>query len=312
MPPLAPPNPKNKKNNQTTDTGNNNGQTADVNTPEHQQIVDLVGEFFNQQNSSNSSSRSSQTSFSITPKENAYSELDQQMIALFGRRATLKEKSAYYRGLNAAEKHYATRSGDTSTSTSTGSTSSGTTTNYLFNKDDFLFEFTANLADTYIKAGKPLGGKAGQVYQDFKSYAASMGVSDDDKTALKNTIKVIRGKADSISIKDNMRKRAISLYGGLADALQRDPTLTVKEAAGDYINIMSNMLDINSNNISLHDPTLSKALNAQKKNGKPYAMNLSEFTSMLRGDARFQYSTMAHTEAANLANSFAKAFGFGG
>jgi hypothetical protein len=238
------------------------------------------------------------------------------MILLFGRRATAAEKATYYRALNVAEKHYATVSGGSSHGGQTKSgdsydSSSSASTNYLFDKNSFIFEFTSNLAGNYIKAGKPLGGKAGQTYDNLKSYAAAMGVSDDDKTILKNTLKVIKGVSDETALKTDYRKRAISLYGGLADSLTRDPSLTVKEAASDYINIMSNMLDINSNNISLHDPTLSKALNASK-DGKPYAMNLNEFSSTLRDDSRFQFSTMAHEEARTLASSFASAFGFGG
>ena len=271
-------------------------QDAQVNVEMHDTIVKGLG-------ATGTGTTGTDTRFSITPKENAYSELDRTMIDLFGRRASASEKSAYYQALHTAEKHYAT----TSTSTDTSST----TTNYLFDKDSFLFEFTANLADTYIKAGKELGGKAGQTYQNLKTYAGAMGVSDDDKTTLKNTIKVIKGSADETSLKASMRKRAISLYGGLSEALNNDPTLTVKEAASDYINIMSNMLDINAQGISLHDPTLTKAINATK-DGKPYAMNLNEFTSLLRNDARFQYSTTAHNEARDLASSFAQAFGFGG
>lgn len=282
------------------------GQDANATTPKQKDIVLDIPK----KNKSKVTGKSKTTSIVLTPKDDAYSELDREMIALFGRRATASEKSAYYKGLNAAEKHYATvtrsteKDGDIPTTETTG-------TNYAFSKDNFLFEFTSNLADTYIKAGKPLGGKAGEAYQQLKAYSAAMGVSDDDKTALKNTIKIVRGQADVVSLKEGMRKRAISLYGGLADALQRDPTLTVKEAASDYINIMSNMLDINANSISLHDPTLSKALNATK-DGKPYAMNLNEFTTQLRSDARFQYSTMAHQEARDLASQFAQAFGFGG
>lgn len=260
---------------------------------------------------------SSSTSFSITPKETAYSELDREMIALFGRRATGAEKSAYFKALNTAEKYYkTTSSGETTSKTNdlgieTGSTSTSTSTNNLFEKDSFLFEFTAGLATNYVKAGKTLGGKAGVTYDKLKAYASNMGVAYDEKSVLKDTLKVMNGSSDEEGLKQGMRKRAISLYGGLSESLQRDPTLTVKEAAGDYIQIMSNMLDINQNSISLLDPTLSKALNASK-DGKPYSMNLNEFTSALRDDSRFKFSTMAHQEARDLASSFASAFGFGG
>jgi len=294
------------------------GGGTDVNSPSFADklLAGLASKGNSNTTSTKSKNVSSSSGVSITPKETAYSELDQNMIALFGRRATAAEKATYYRALNVAEKHYATTGssltkGKGYSSGSDTSTRTESSTNYNFDKNSFIFEFTTNLASNYIKAGKTLGGKAGQTYDNLKSYAAAMGVSDDDKTILKNTLKVIKGYSDETALKTDYRKRAISLYGGLADSLQRDPTLTVKEAASDYINIMSNMLDINSNNISLHDPTLSKALNASK-DGKPYAMNLNEFSSTLRDDSRFQFSTMAHEEARTLASSFASAFGFGG
>jgi len=307
--------PKDSQKKNTSADGSNNGQTADITTQELQDIVDSVNAN-SQSKSTKSGSRSSSTGLSITPKESAYSQIDREMIALFGRRATAKEKAAFFKSLNTAERHYASVSSSSSTGKvkTTGDESSSSTsssTDYAFDRDSFLFEFTANLASNYIKEGKPLGGKAADTYNNLKTYAAAMGVSDDYKTILKNTIKVIKGSSDENALKNDYRKRAISLYGGLADSLTRDPSLTVKEAASDYINIMSNMLDINSNSISLHDPTLSKSLNATK-DGKPYKMNLNEFTSELRNDSRFQFSTMAHQEARDLAGSFAQAFGFGG
>jgi hypothetical protein len=277
-------------------------------TPFEQELIDSLS---SAGSTTTSTSSGSTRTVSITPKETAYSKLDQDIIAMFGRRATVKEKSAFFKALNAAEKRNATTSyssGSDSGSKSTGSTS---TTNYLFDEDSFRFEFVSNLAANYRTAGKPLGGKAGQIFESLKSYAASMGVSDTDKTIVANTLNVIRGKADETSTKANIRKRAVSLYGGLAERLNADPTLTVRDAASDYIQIMSNMLDLNGNGISLHDTTLSKALNATK-DGKPYTMNLNEFSNTLRQDARFQYSTTAHNEARDLASTFASAFGFGG
>lgn len=321
MPALTRPrNPKTDPN--VSADGSNNGQTADVTTPEQQAIIDLLNanNATNGNGSSNSRNHStdSNTSVGITPKESAYSQLDQTMIKLFGRRATTIEKSTYYKSLNTAEKHYATVTNSSSNShpnkagdadISVGSSSS---TNYLFDSSSFLFEFTANLASNYIKEGKTLGGVAGQTYDNLKTYATSMGLSNDDKSIIKSTIGIMKGTTDETSIKNAYRKRAISLYGSLAENLKADPTLTVRDAATDYINIMSNMLDINTGNISLHDPTLSKALNATNKDGKPYVMNLNEFTSNLRDDSRFQFSTTAHEEARTLASSFASAFGFGG
>jgi hypothetical protein len=276
---------------------------------------------------SSSSSKSKSKSYSFTPKESAYSQLDQQMMNLFGRRATAKEKSAYFKALRNAEKKYAStnrgksseRGGTSSTTDSEGNTTGGSSssgssssvsTSYTFDQNSFLYEYSVGLAATYIQQGKPLGGKAGETFNNIKTYASDMGIVLTDKSAIGQTLNVILGKKDETSIKGDYRKRAIALYGGLAGRLNEDATLTVRDAAADYIETMAQMLDLNPKNVTLFDNTLNKALTAQK-DGKPYTKTLNEFRADLRADTRFQYGTMAQQEAKNLGSSFAKAFGFG-
>ena len=276
---------------------------------------------------SSSSSKSKSKSYSFTPKVSAYSQLDQQMITLFGRRATLKEKAAYFKALRAAEKRYAStsssksseRGGTSSTTdadgnTTGGSSSSGSSSSvsksFSFDTGAFLYEYSVGLATKYIQEGKTLGGLAGTTLNNLKTYASEMGVVVSDKSAISQTLNVILGKGDETTVKNDYRKRAIALYGSLADALTKNPALTVREAAQDYIQTMSSMLDLNPDRITLFDNTLSKALTATKDN-KPYTKTLNEFRADLRADTRFQYGTMAQQEAKNLGSSFAKAFGFG-
>lgn len=276
---------------------------------------------------SSSSNKGSSKSYSFTPKESAYSQLDQQMMKLFGRRATAREKSAYFKALNAAEKKYASsskskssdRGGTSSTTDAQGNTvggssssgkSSSVSTSYTFDQGSFLYEYSVGLATTYIQQGKPLGGEAGTALNNIKTYASDMGVVLTDKSAVGQALNIVLGKKDETIVKEEYRKRAISMYGGLASRLTENPTLTVREAAADYIETMATMLDLNPKNVTLFDNTLSKALTAQK-DGKPYTKTLNEFRADLRADTRFQYSTMAQQEAKNLGSSFAKAFGFG-
>ena len=277
---------------------------------------------------SSSSSSSRGKSFSITPKESAFTQLDQQMIAMFGRRATAAEKNAYFKALNKAEKRYASTSssksggGGTSTSgvdalgntvgrSSDSSSSRSKSTSFAFDNNAFLYEFTVGLAKQYIQEGQEIGGLAGQTINNLKTYAADMCVTLTDSSAIGTSLDIIMGKTDENAQKESFRKRAISLYGGLAERLTQDPTLTVRDAASDYIETMATMLNINPKNISLTDNTLAKALTATTKEGKPYTKTINEFRADLRGDTRFQYSTMAQQEAKNLGSSFAKAFGFG-
>lgn len=251
---------------------------------------------------------------SITPKETAANQLNSTLMGLLGRRATAKEISLYLSGLNSLEKTYASRSssyGKSGVSTATANTSTGsdTSTNYLFNASDFLVTYVESIANKTIKAGKPLGGTAGASYNTLMKYAGDMGLSTAD--VLTNTIKIAKGDVDLISIQGGMRKRAITLYGSFADQFKADPTLTLRDASQDYMNTMSELLDLPVNSIKLNDPTLSKALQAVDGNGKPRMMTTNEFSNLLRDDNRFQYSSTAHKEATDMASSFASAMGFG-
>lgn len=255
--------------------------------------------------SSGFSSKSS--SYNYTAKETAGTIIDQQFQQLFGRRATASEKAAFAKQLKAAEKKYHSSQKDVGGK----GWSKSTSTSYTFSTDAFALEYATKMAVNIIKSGKELGGKAGETYLALKTYADNMGITFDEGSGVKDTLDTITGKKDETNLKQDYRNRAISLYGGLSQRLTDNPELTVRQAASDYINTMSKMLDIDPENISLFDNTLSKALTATKDN-KPYTKTLNEFRADLRADNRFQYSTMAHEEAANLGQSMARAFGFGG
>ena len=235
----------------------------------------------------------SYTSVTITPRESANAQLDQEMMRLFGRRATQAEKSDFYRQLNKLEKQYATRGGG------------GYSTNYQFDKGAFINEYVRGVAGGQLQAGKELGGQSGQLFRNIKSYADNMGIPMSDDSVLGTVLKIVNGEKDETTIMEDFRKRAISLYAGLADRLNADPELTVREAAGDYIEMMSKYFDVNPNNISLFDTTLTKAINFTR-DGKPATKTMSEFIADLRSDDRFQYGTMAHEEARNLGSSIAR------
>lgn len=237
----------------------------------------------------------SYTSVSLTPRESANTRLDQQMIELFGRRASNAEKAAFFKQLNAMEKKYATRGG------------SGRTTSYSFDANAFLYDYVTSLAANEIRQGKELGGQSGQLFRNIKASADAMGIPMSEETALDTSLKIITGQKDETTVIEDFRKRAISLYAGLADRLNADPNLTVRDAAGDYIETMAKYFDLNPKNISLFDPTLTKAIN-HNRDGKPATKTMSEFIGDLRNDERFQYGAMAQQEARNLGSSIANLF----
>lgn len=268
-----------------------------------------------------SSSSSRGTSLSITPKPTAYSQLDAEFMKLFGYRATAAQKAAYHKALNAQEKLYASTSRggsrgstaeDATGNTISSSSSSDFNTNYAFDTGLFLQEFVVNYASSEINAGRPLGGIVGQNYATASQYAADMGISTNPTSLLKDTIAVATGKGDLVSLQNSYRDRAAIKFSAYADLIKSNPGKSLRDLTIDQLDTVSQMLDINVNNLSFDDPTINKILGAVNKEGKGYIMNNAEIQAFVRkNDERFQFGTMAKKEAANLANSFVRSFGFG-
>jgi hypothetical protein len=276
---------------------------------------------------SSSGSRSSSKSFSFTPKESAYSQLDQIIFNLFGRRASASEKSTYYKNLNAAEKRYGSKgrsrgsSGSSSLSTTDaagnttytdigGSSSASTSIDMAFDKTSFLFEYAVSLAQNYIKKGEVLGGQAGKDYQDLQDYSRNMGLTYSQGSLLNKTINSVVMGQDVIAMKQEMRDFAANLYPPFSDFLKSNKDKTIRDAVDQYVEVAASVLDIPSTKIDLNDRAMQKLLTAQK-DGQPYLKNKVEFMNDLRDDTRFQYGSYARTEAKDLASGLAKAMGFG-
>lgn len=264
--------------------------------------------------------RSRSKNVTITPKTTAYSQLDAAFMKLFGYRASKEQKAAYYKALHAQEKKFATRSrsssGGTTTYDETGSSTStssdtSTSTNYAFDPGLFLNDFIVQYATSEIQAGRPLGGLVGQNYAAAAQYASDMGISTNSSSLIKDTIALTQGKTDLTQLQNDYRDRAAIKYSAYADLIKNNPGKSLRDLTQDQLDTIAQMTDTNVNNLSFDDVTVNKVLSATK-DGKGYIMNNAEVMDFVRkNDARFKYSKMAHTEAANLASSFARSFGFG-
>lgn len=73
-----------------------------------------------------------------------------------------------------------------------------------------------------------------------------------------------------------------------------------------YKTILSQTLELNPNSITLNDPTLRMAIGPDKE------MSLYEYQRALRKDNRWQYTDQARSEAADVAKTVLKDFGFMG
>lgn len=284
----------------------------------NQALGNLGGLMSNAGTNNRGSSSSRSTSLSITPKETAYSQIDQEFLKLFGRRASTEVKRAYYNSLNSYEKKYATRSrsggssGTTYDATGNSISSSSdrsSSTNFAFDAGLFLQDFVLKYAQSEIVSGKQLGGLAGQNYATTAQYAADMGVSTNPQSLLKDTMDLISGSTDLVKLQNSYRERAAIKYSAYADLIKNNPGKSLRDLTIDQLDTVSKLIDVNVNNLSFDDTIVNKILSSSK-DGKGYIMNNSEIAEFVRkNDQRFQYGTVAHTEAAQLGASFSSAFG---
>lgn len=214
-----------------------------------------------------------------------------------------KTKTEFFKGLNAFLKAY----GSTSGSRSSGS---GTVSSSVQGADASVYinEFVKEVIKDTVKKNPnaPLGGKVGDTVRTLSSYAADMGVFKSPNEITSKSVDVISGRSRQEDILASYRKDAQALYANFAPRLAEDAGLTVRDLANPYIQMMADTFETASDNIKLTDDTIQKAINDSKG-----LINLGQFRTMLRNDKRFETTSTAKREAADLGTAMLRSFGFG-
>lgn len=147
--------------------------------------------------------------------------------------------------------------------------------------------------------------------------SAAQGVRQDlTRTALANGLKLdedqlsgfearLKAGEDIDAIKSTIRKTAAL---GMPDSVKQivDSGVDLSTIYSPYKSILAQTLEINPNSITLDDPTLRMAIGPDKE------MSLYEYQRSLRKDNRWQYTDQARAEAADVAKTVLKDFGFMG
>jgi hypothetical protein len=247
---------------------------------------------------------SSKTLPSTYNKKAADALLEAELLDLLNIVPDAKTKAEFFKGLNAFLKAYGTTSGSSSSGT-------GTTTSSSVQGADatvYLNEFVKEVIKDTIKKNPtaPLGGKVGDTMRSLSSYAADMGVFKSPNEITSRSVDVITGKSRQEDILASYRKDAQALYANFAPRLAEDAGLTVRDLANPYIQMMADTFETASDNIKLTDDTIQKAINDSKG-----LINLGQFRTMLRNDKRFEVTSTAKREAADLGSAMLRSFGFG-
>ena len=228
--------------------------------------------------------------------------IEKELVDALGFMPNAKIKAEFFKGVNAYLKAYGSKS-------STRSSASGSTSTSVQGADidTYVKQFIGEVVKDSLKANPKIkfGGRAGDTIGILKKYSSDMGVFKSDNEIAKNSIDVLAGRVRQEDLLTKYRKDAQALYSNFAPRLAEDASLTVRDLANPYIQMMADTFEDVADNIKLTDDTIQKAINDAKG-----IMNLGEFRKMLRNDSRYGKTSAAKREAAELGTSMIRSMGF--
>ena len=228
--------------------------------------------------------------------------IEKELLDALGFMPNAKIKSEFLKGVNAFLKAYGS-------SSSTRSGAGGSTSSSIqgADVDVYVKQFVAEVVKDSLKANPNIkfGGRVGDTVAVLNKYSADMGIFKTPSEIARKAIDVAAGTARQEDLLTKYRKDAQALYANFAPRLAEDASLTVRDLANPYIQMMADTFEDVSDNIKLTDDTIQKAINDSKG-----IMNLGEFRKMLRNDSRYGKTSAAKREAADLGMSMIRSMGF--
>lgn len=153
-------------------------------------------------------------------------------------------------------------------------------------------------------------GPSGKYFVGIKNLAYDNGIKLSDSDALSYANKIVAGQVDENTIYNTIRESAASAFPALADKIKAG--LDLKSLASPYIQSMSDILEIPDTAIDLFDPQIRSAMAYTLPDGKVGTKSIYDFEKELRKDDRWQYTNKAREQAASVATTVLRDFGFMG
>lgn len=153
-------------------------------------------------------------------------------------------------------------------------------------------------------------GPAGKYFVAVKQLAANNGINLSDSAARSYATDIVAGVIDQDTAYNTIRESAANAFPSLGDKIKQGVNL--KTLADPYIQSMSNILEIPDTAIDLFDPKIRSAMAYTTPDGKVGTKSIYDFEKELRQDPRWQYTNNARQQAASVATTVLKDFGFMG
>lgn len=153
-------------------------------------------------------------------------------------------------------------------------------------------------------------GPSGKYFVALKNFASDNGIRLSDSAATSYANGIAAGTIDENTAFNALRESAAEAFPALADKIKAG--INLKTLADPYIQSMSSILEIPDTGIDLFDPKVRGALAYTLPDGKVGTKSIYEFEKELRKDPRWQYTNNARSDAASVASTVLKDFGFMG
>lgn len=151
-------------------------------------------------------------------------------------------------------------------------------------------------------------GPSGKFFVQIKNLAFDNGIKLADNVATSYANKIVEGRLDENTVYSTIRESAASAFPALADKIKAG--IDLKDLASPYIQSMSDILEIPNTAIDLFDPQIRSAMAFTLPDGKIGTKSIYNFEKELRKDDRWQYTNKAREQAASVATTVLRDFGF--
>lgn len=153
-------------------------------------------------------------------------------------------------------------------------------------------------------------GPSGKYFIEVKNLAYNNGIKLADADATTYANKIVAGQLDEDTVYNTIRESAASAFPSLADKIKAG--IDLKTLASPYIQSMSDILEIPNTAIDLFDQQIRSAMAYTLPDGKVGTKSIYNFEKELRKDDRWQYTNKAREQAASVATTVLRDFGFMG
>lgn len=143
-----------------------------------------------------------------------------------------------------------------------------------------------------------LGGLAGQAAKAIKDEAYKNGVAVTEQSVLNNAQYLVRGLTSMEKIQGSLREQSAGLYPAFAEQIKAGAS--IQDLAQPYAQVVAQELGLPETDINAFSPKVKQALNRANSKGEPEAMNLADFTQLVRNDPAWRKTSAVADKTMNI------------